>query len=87
MAPSRNPDAQVLMSLSSEYHYWSDQLQPLGVAVTVGLPAIGRDRCKPYVRVLSRKLPNFAAALNWGIGSSSLNAEVNAFERLHNVRG
>ena len=30
----------------------------------------------------------FAAsrALNWGMGSSSLNAEVNAFDRLQNVR-
>ena len=30
----------------------------------------------------SRNSPSFAVALNCGIGSSSLNAEVNAFERL-----
>lgn len=30
--------------------------------------------------------PNFAVVLNCGIGSSSLNAEVKAFERLHIVR-
>jgi hypothetical protein len=35
----------------------------------------------------SRKDASFAAALNCGIGSSSLNALVNAFERLHVVRG
>ena len=34
-----------------------------------------------------RNLPNFAVARNCGIGSSSLNAEVNAFDRLHIVRG
>src|SRR5208283_4472670 len=33
-----------------------------------------------------RKPANFAVALYWGIGSSSLNALVNAFERLHMVR-
>jgi hypothetical protein len=31
--------------------------------------------------------PSLAVALNCGIGSSSLNAEVNALERLHIVRG
>jgi len=31
--------------------------------------------------------PGFAVALNCGTGSSSLNAEVNAFERLQIVRG
>ena len=36
---------------------------------------------------VSRNSPNLAVALNCGIGSSSLNAEVNAFERLHIVRG
>ncbi len=35
----------------------------------------------------SRNSPNLAVALNRGIESSFLNAEVNAFERLHNVRG
>jgi selenocysteine lyase/cysteine desulfurase len=34
----------------------------------------------------SRNSPSFAVALNCGMGSSSLNAEVNAFERLHMVR-
>lgn len=37
--------------------------------------------------VVSRKAPSFAVALNCGIGSSSLNADVKAFERLHIVRG
>jgi hypothetical protein len=31
---------------------------------------------------VSRNSPSFAVALNWGIGSSSLNADVNALERL-----
>ena len=35
----------------------------------------------------SRNSPSFAVALNRGMGSSSLNAEVNAFERLQIVRG
>jgi hypothetical protein len=35
--------------------------------------------------VASRKLPSFAVARNCGIGSSSLNADVNAFDRLHMV--
>src|SRR5579859_4723999 len=34
-----------------------------------------------------RNAPSFAVALNWGIGSRSLKAEVKAFERLHMVRG
>ena len=34
----------------------------------------------------SRNSPNFAVALNCGIGSSSLNADVNAFDRLQIVR-
>jgi hypothetical protein len=37
--------------------------------------------------VASRKLPSFAVARNCGIGSSCLNADVNAFDRLHMVRG
>ncbi len=35
---------------------------------------------------VSRNSPNFVVALNCGIGSSCLNAEVNAFERLQKVR-
>jgi hypothetical protein len=35
----------------------------------------------------SRNSPSFAVALNCGTGSSSLNAEVNALERLQMVRG
>jgi hypothetical protein len=35
----------------------------------------------------SRYSPSLAVALNWGTGSSSLKAEVKAFERLHIVRG
>ena len=35
----------------------------------------------------SRNAPSFAVALNWGIGSSSLKADVNALDRLHRVRG
>src|SRR5580658_4556950 len=35
----------------------------------------------------SRNGPSFAVARNCGIGSSSFNADVNAFERLHIVRG
>src|SRR5580692_7749702 len=35
----------------------------------------------------SRNSPSFAVALNCGMGSSSLNADVNALERLQIVRG
>jgi hypothetical protein len=35
---------------------------------------------------LSKNFPSFAVARNCGIGSSSLNADVNAFDRLHIVR-
>jgi hypothetical protein len=35
----------------------------------------------------SRNSPSFAVVLNCGIGSSCLNAEVNALERLQIVRG
>ena len=34
----------------------------------------------------SKNSPSLAVALNWGMGSSSLNADVNAFERLQIVR-
>ena len=40
-----------------------------------------------YIRTPCRKPDSLAVALNWGIGSSSLNADVKAFVRLHNVRG
>jgi hypothetical protein len=33
----------------------------------------------------SQNSPSFAVALNWGIGSSSLKADVNAFDRLQIV--
>jgi hypothetical protein len=35
----------------------------------------------------SRNSLSFAVTLNWGMGSSSLNADVNALERLQIVRG
>ena len=38
------------------------------------------------VELRSRNSPSLAVALNCGMGSSSLNAEVNAFERLQTVR-
>src|SRR6266851_1176099 len=40
-----------------------------------------------YVNLPSRNSPSSAVALNCGIGSSSLNADVNALERLQIVRG
>jgi hypothetical protein len=40
-----------------------------------------------YADIWEINAPSFAVALNWGMGSSSLNALVNAFERLHIVRG
>jgi hypothetical protein len=40
-----------------------------------------------YMRMDSRKPASLAVALNWDIGSSSLNAEVKAFVRLQTVRG
>ncbi len=39
------------------------------------------------IRRACTKPASFAVALNWGIGSSSLNADVKGFVRLHNVRG
>jgi hypothetical protein len=41
---------------------------------------------KRIVRIASRNSPSFAVARKWGIGSSSLKAEVKAFERLPIVR-
>lgn len=35
----------------------------------------------------SKNCPSFAVALNWGIGSSSSNMDVKAFDRLQIVRG
>ena len=42
--------------------------------------------CLAYPPTLCRKPASFPVALNWGIGSSSLRAEVKAFDRLHIVR-
>jgi len=44
--------------------------------------------CRPdqATPAASRKRPSFAVARNYGIGSSSLKAAVNAFERLHIVQ-
>ena len=39
-----------------------------------------------YCDSWDRNAPSLAVALNWGMGSSSLNAEVNAFDRLQIVR-
>src|SRR6266849_4507708 len=44
----------------------------------------GQNDCEKRA---SRNSPSMAVALNCGMGSSSLNAEVNAFERLQIVRG
>src|SRR5229473_1851262 len=44
----------------------------------------GQNDCEKRA---SRNSPSLAVALNCGMGSSSLNAEVNAFERLQIVRG
>ena len=52
-----------------------------------GVPA-GTARCQnDWEKRASRNSPSFAVALNCGMGSSSLNAEVNALERLQIVRG
>src|SRR6202008_3416839 len=48
------------------------------------VPPSGQNDCENRV---SRNSPSFAVALNCGMGSSSLNAEVNAFDRLQIVRG
>ena len=59
----------------------------------VGESDVGRRRFRAryqwpmYIRTDCRKPASFAVALNWGIGSSSLNADVKAFDRLHNLRG
>jgi hypothetical protein len=44
---------------------------------------IGQNDCENLV---SKNSPSLAVALNCGIGSSSLNADVKAFERLQIVR-
>src|SRR5216683_3329779 len=44
----------------------------------------GQNDCEKRA---SRNSPSLAVALNCGMGSSSLNADVNAFERLQIVRG
>ena len=62
----------------------------LGGCCTPEVPASPGRSCDGhgnYMSTDSRKPASFAVALNWGIGSSSLNAEVKAFVRLHNVRG
>jgi hypothetical protein len=41
--------------------------------------AINQNDCENRA---SKNSPSFAVALNWGIGSSSLKAEVKAFDRL-----
>jgi hypothetical protein len=43
----------------------------------------GQKHCE---NLASRNSPSFAVALNCGMGSSSLNADVNAFDRLQIVR-
>ena len=45
--------------------------------------AYGQNDCENRA---SKNCPSFAVALNCGMGSSSLNAEVNAFDRLQIVR-
>jgi hypothetical protein len=40
---------------------------------------------KACENLASKNSPSFAVALNWGIGSSSLKADVNAFDRLQIV--
>jgi hypothetical protein len=54
------------------------------VLVEVWITALHRAS---FQTVTERKAPSFAVALNCGMGSSSLKAEVKAFERLHIVRG
>jgi hypothetical protein len=61
---------------------------PAGKRVRIGGP-VGtatplQKACKNRV---SKNSPNFAVALNCGMGSSSLNADVNALDRLQIVRG
>ena len=46
-----------------------------------------RDELMIQLDNSARNEPSLAVALNCGIGSSSLNALVKAFERLHIVRG
>src|SRR5260370_13710604 len=53
----------------------------------IGGPAGAARRQNDWENRASRNSPSLAVALNCGMGSSSLNAEVNAFERLQIVRG
>jgi hypothetical protein len=50
----------------------------------VGTAMLPQKACEKRA---SRNSPSFAVALKCGMGSSSLNAEVNAFDRLQIVRG
>ena len=54
-----------------------------GIGGPAGTAKLPQKACEKRA---SRNSPSFAVALNWGIGSSSLNAEVKAFERLQIVR-
>jgi hypothetical protein len=54
-----------------------------GVAVRPVPPKHGQNDCENRA---SRNSPSFAVARNWGIGSSCLNAEVKAFDKLQIVR-
>ena len=45
--------------------------------------SVGQNECE---NLASRNSPSFAVALNCGMGSNSLKADVNAFERLQIVR-
>jgi len=70
--PKRNRITQPLIVL--------DKADPFGVMTTQNGPNLD------YAGSCARKPPNFAVALNCGIGSSFLNALVKALERLHIVR-
>jgi len=83
MVRDEAPDAR---QKRSDHHRWRSGDPRMGI---VGWQACHTaDSFGDHAGVVaSRKLPSFAVARNCGIGSSSLNAEVNAFDRLHMVRG
>ena len=85
LSPSRTLAWQMVPNLP-----WMAALSrsPRGTELRQPLLQRGRGGKWPnYVCTDCRKPASFAVALNWGIGSSSLNADVKAFDRLHSVRG
>ena len=74
----------MIVGVPADYSSWSASVyRSCRGGRVLGLLTAAGD----YIRTPCRKPESLAVALNWGIGSSSLNAEVKAFDRLQRVRG